>query len=152
MWGLPGGWVERPLLGKPDPPGVAQTTLVYAEKVRPQFLSLRQFSQGHVFSGRTRWQLSPSCRGISNSSSGLPNPHNRSVILRNARFSPDLCTSPIDTVLETRSFSSYLSVHRKRGCSFHSARRKHPISKLSAAPTSNHSRIRLAFLRPAIRG
>jgi hypothetical protein len=35
------------------------TTPAHVEKVRTQFLSLRQLIQGGVFSGRTPWQLSP---------------------------------------------------------------------------------------------
>jgi len=34
-------------------------TLAYAEKVRSQFLSLRQLAQDRVFSGRSHWQLGP---------------------------------------------------------------------------------------------
>src|SRR4030081_2738396 len=51
--------------------GARWGTLVYVEKVRSQFLSLRQLAQGRVFSGRTRGQLSPAAVAISNLGSGL---------------------------------------------------------------------------------
>src|SRR3981081_2583148 len=44
----------------------------YVEKVRSQFLSLRQLAQGRVFSGRSRWQLGPIATPVSNLGSGLP--------------------------------------------------------------------------------
>src|SRR3984893_15155743 len=67
-------------LGRPWPVTLPETTLArvrwstltYVEKVRPQFLSLRQLPQGPVFSGLTCWQLSPGAIAISNLSSGLP--------------------------------------------------------------------------------
>jgi hypothetical protein len=37
--------------------GLLSATFAYVEKVRPQFLSLRQLALGSVFSGRTSWQL-----------------------------------------------------------------------------------------------
>jgi hypothetical protein len=45
--------------------------LAYVEKVRTQFLSLRQIAQGRVFSGRTCWHLSPVTAAISHLNSGL---------------------------------------------------------------------------------
>jgi hypothetical protein len=91
------------------------TTLVYAEKVRPQFLSLRQLAQGRVFSGRTRWQLSPVAVAISNLSSGLPNRHNRPIILRKAGFSPNLRTPTIRYGSRNLIVSSYLSASAESG-------------------------------------
>jgi hypothetical protein len=61
------------------------STLAYVEKVRPQFLSLRQLTQGSVFSRRTHWQLSPVAVAISNLNSGLPKRQNRPIILRKGR-------------------------------------------------------------------
>ena len=52
--------------------GLPSTTPTYAEKVRSQFLSLRQLAQGRVFSGWTRGQLSPVTAAISHLSSGVP--------------------------------------------------------------------------------
>ena len=49
-----------------------ETTVVYAEKVRSQFLSLRQINRGSVFSELSHSQLSPITAAISNSSFGLP--------------------------------------------------------------------------------
>jgi NAD(P)-dependent dehydrogenase (short-subunit alcohol dehydrogenase family) len=43
-----------------------QTTLGYAEKVRPQFLSLRQLGRSRLFSARGCGQLSPVLAAISN--------------------------------------------------------------------------------------
>ena len=45
--------------------GTRRSTLTYVEKVRPQFLSLRQLGRSHVFSERTCWQLSPAAAPIS---------------------------------------------------------------------------------------
>jgi hypothetical protein len=45
------------------------STLAYAEKVRAQFLSLRQLGRSPVFSART-WQLSPFAAAISHLNSG----------------------------------------------------------------------------------
>ena len=47
------------------------TTLVYAEKVRPQFLSLRQLRRSLLFSARECWKLSPVLAAISDLGSGL---------------------------------------------------------------------------------
>jgi hypothetical protein len=47
------------------------TTLVYAEKVGSQFLSLRQIGRRAVFSERFPWQLSPISKVISDLGSGL---------------------------------------------------------------------------------
>src|SRR3981189_1178655 len=46
------------------------STLAYAEKVRAQFLSLRQLGRSPVFSARTCWQLSPFAAAISHLNSG----------------------------------------------------------------------------------
>jgi hypothetical protein len=48
------------------------STLVYVEKVRPQFLSLRQVGRRNVFSVRRPWQLSPVSAVIYDPASGLP--------------------------------------------------------------------------------
>jgi hypothetical protein len=39
--------------------GSRRSTLICVEKVRPQFLSLRQLGRSRVFSARTCWELSP---------------------------------------------------------------------------------------------
>jgi hypothetical protein len=52
--------------------GARWSTLAYVEKVRPQFLSLRQLGRSYSFSGITCWQLSPVTASISNLSSELP--------------------------------------------------------------------------------
>jgi hypothetical protein len=51
--------------------GLLFHTLVYAEKVRAQFLSLRQLVQWSEFSERTLWQLSPIHRACFGSGSEL---------------------------------------------------------------------------------
>ena len=84
--------------------GPRWSTLAYVEKVRPQFLSLRQLAHGWVFSRRIRWQLSPAAAAISNLSSGLPT--GRAALLFSAR-PVSLRTSglhPLGTVPEIRSF------------------------------------------------
>jgi hypothetical protein len=47
-------------------------TMEYLEKVRSQFLSLRQLGRSYSFSGITCWQLSPVTASISNLRSELP--------------------------------------------------------------------------------
>src|SRR3979411_1281621 len=84
--------------------GLLSSTSAYVEKVRPQFLSLRQLSQSRVFSRRVRWQLSPVVLAISNSSSGLPT---GKVALFFSEMPVSLRTSglhPFGTVLKIRSF------------------------------------------------
>src|SRR6266404_5289063 len=63
IWACPSG-PFAPLLG---------TTLVHAEKVRPQFLSLRQLGRSRVFSARPCWQLSPAAAAISHLRLQTPN-------------------------------------------------------------------------------
>ena len=50
--------------------GARRSTLTYVEKVRPQFLSLRQLRCSRLFSARGCWQLSPVLAVISDLSSG----------------------------------------------------------------------------------
>jgi hypothetical protein len=50
---------------------VRWSTLGYMEKVRPQFLSLRQLGRSRIFSARDCWQLSPVLAAVSDLSSGL---------------------------------------------------------------------------------
>jgi hypothetical protein len=45
--------------GPAGPPGTPWATLGYAEKVRSQFLSLRQLGRGHVFSALNCRRISP---------------------------------------------------------------------------------------------
>ena len=47
------------------------STLGYAEKVRSQFLSLRQLGRSRLFSAQLCWQLSPVLAAISDLSAGL---------------------------------------------------------------------------------
>jgi hypothetical protein len=51
--------------------GVRWSTLAYVEKVRSQFLSLRQVDRTRVFSARSYWQISPVEAAISDRSSSL---------------------------------------------------------------------------------
>jgi hypothetical protein len=67
------------------------TTLVYAEKVRPQFLSLRQLGRSRVFSTRTCWQL-PSSSSDFIFELRISNRQSRHILLRMAHFSPELWT------------------------------------------------------------
>jgi hypothetical protein len=68
------------------------STLDNVEKVRSQFLSLRQFHRSPLFSGSTCWQLSPVVAAISNLGSGLRIGRAGFVFLRMARFSSKLWT------------------------------------------------------------
>src|SRR3982075_893697 len=61
LWRLPGTTSAR----------ARWSTLAYVEKVRPQFLSLRQIGRRCVFSERSRRQLSPLTAAISNLGSAL---------------------------------------------------------------------------------
>jgi hypothetical protein len=84
--------------------GLLSSTLAYVEKVRSQFLSLRQITRGRVFSGRSHWQSSPISVAISNLSSGLRT--GRTVLLFSKK-PVSLRTSvlyPFGTVLEIQSF------------------------------------------------
>ena len=84
------------------------TTAGCAEKVRSQFLSLRQIALGRVFSGRTRWQFSPVTVAISRLSFGLPIGgagllfSERPASLRSSGL------HRFGTVLENRNVSSHL--------------------------------------------
>jgi hypothetical protein len=95
--------------------GARRSMLTYVEKVRPQFLSLRQFAQGRVFSRRSCWQLSPVVVAISNSSSGLPT---GITALLFSETPVSLRTSVLrrfHTVLEIRSFRVTYELQRERG-------------------------------------
>jgi hypothetical protein len=97
------------------------------EKVRLQFLSLRQLAQARVFSGRSRWQLSPVAVAISNSSSGL---RTRTNALLFSETPVSLRTSglrPFGTVLEIRSLRVTYELQRKEARPFLSDRREPPI-------------------------
>lgn len=84
------------------------------------------FSPGELVSN-----LAPSSAANSNSSSGLPNRHSCSIILRNARFSPDLCTSPIRYgSRNTIVFKLLVSAAGKGVGHFTQLGREHLISKL----------------------
>jgi hypothetical protein len=84
--------------------GVPPGTLIYAEKVRCQFLSLRQPGRLQVFSERSPWQISPVYVAISNLSSELPTGgiglffSERPISLRTSGL------HPFGTVLKIRSF------------------------------------------------
>jgi hypothetical protein len=84
--------------------GLLSSTLAYVEKVRSQFLSLRQTGRLSVFSERSRWQKSSVFAAISNLSSELPTGE---IVLFFSKKPISLRTSglhPFGTVLKIRSF------------------------------------------------
>jgi hypothetical protein len=103
------------------------TTLVYAEKVRPQFLSLRQLAQGRVFSTRSRWQFSPVAVAVSNSSSGLSTVTTALLFSETAVSLRTSALRSFDTVLEFRSFRVTCKLQREEVRPLLSDRREPPI-------------------------
>jgi hypothetical protein len=75
--------------------GLLSIALAHAEKVRTQFLSLRQLGRSPVFSERTYWQLSPAAAPIFSLGLRTPNRQGRPIFLRMAHSSPKLWTPKI---------------------------------------------------------
>jgi hypothetical protein len=93
-----------------DPPA----TLGYAEKVRPQFLSLRQLAQGPVFSGLTRGQLSPVIAAISHLGAGLPTGRAGRFFSERPNSLRSSGPHPFSTFLEIRTFGAAYELQRKK--------------------------------------
>ena len=72
--------------------GLLSSTLTYVEKVRPQFLSLRQLGRSRLFSAQLCWQLSPILAAIFDSSSGRLFGEGSSFFSKMAHFSLELWT------------------------------------------------------------
>ena len=68
------------------------TALEYVEKVRPEFLSLRQLGRSRLFSAQLCWQVSPVLAAISGLSSGRLNRQGQLVLLQMTHFSQELWT------------------------------------------------------------
>ena len=88
------------MLGRPWPVPLPETTsarvrwstLGYVEKVRPEFLSLRQLGRSRLFSAQLCWQVSPVLAAISGLSSGRLNRQGQLVLLQMTHFSQELWT------------------------------------------------------------
>jgi hypothetical protein len=83
------------------------------EKVRPQFLSLRQIALGRVFSWRTRWQLSPVIVAISRLRFGLPIGGTGLLFSERPVSLPSSGLHRFDTVFENRTFRVAYELQRK---------------------------------------
>ena len=84
--------------------GLHSATLLYAEKVRTQFLSLRQLGRGPYILCRDCRQLSPILAAFSNFSSGLPI-RTRGLSFSDSPFSLRSCgLLGFSTVLKIRMF------------------------------------------------
>src|SRR6266487_5120070 len=77
--------------------------------------SLRQSTRRTVFSGLFFWQLSPISVAIFDLNSGPQNGTKRSIILRTARFSPNLWTPPIQSGSRNLIVSRYLCASVQSG-------------------------------------
>jgi hypothetical protein len=125
--------------GRPAPTacaGLLASTLADLEKVRTQFLSLRHLTQGRIFSGRTREQLSPVAVAISKLSAGLPVTKSTALF---SEWSVSLRTSRLSsfaTVPEIRSFSATYESLRKPVRPFLSDRQKAAKSNAGIAKIS----------------
>jgi hypothetical protein len=125
--------------------------MVDPEKVRTQFLSLRQIIRGSVFSGRSPWQLSPASVAISNLSSGLPT--DRVVLLFSER-PVSLRTSGLHsfgTVLEIQSFRVTYELQRKSICVDLSDGREPPIPSTKDEQPAPPAKLREEKIRTKVR-
>jgi hypothetical protein len=122
-----GGGLGAPLGPRPARP-TPWPTMEHLEKVRSQFLSLRQITRACGFSGRTRSQLSPVTVPVSRLSYGPPIGRvgllfsERPVSLRSSGL------RRFDTVLEIPTFRVSYELQRKGVLRVLSNRRERPIS------------------------
>jgi hypothetical protein len=79
----------------------------YLEKVRSQFLSLRQLTQRRVFSGQSCWQLSPIAVVVLKFEFRTHDRQDLPIILRRAISLQTSGLRPFRTVLESVRFPDY---------------------------------------------